>query len=304
MAKNIFFPYPVLKYDDTSGYNDNSILEIAYDDYEILSNNIQINVDLTLVSNTIKTWFINESAELFIKMCNDIYQVTEKIVLKDYCYKENGYYDNVYIKMPLEYFTENDELKIVAYIVAKKNFQFIYNDEFDSIFNVENFLYEINKNDILAISNEISLTYNATIDLIKICKSDKHDGKGYEIILNSPDYIQIMVSPQFNNAYAKISNYQKKVSNLISANLAFSAISYALTQICLSENKEDYKEKIWYKKLYNSIPKNNICDDLDDFIEEKGPDNFNIAEIYEYTHIIISNFIEKSILRIEEGIKK
>ena len=190
----------------------------------------------------------------------------------------------------MEKLSRLDNIKVSALLLADDSFELNKSQEMIAAYD-DAYQISIRKNDVLGISNVETIEYKTTADdFIKFTVS-KDITEGYVISLSSPNYIQILISQEFNSAYFRL-RQDKHMASILGSNIVFETVVYALIEIV--QNKEDYEENDWYS-IFANLFNVSIGTSLDDFVSLMNED-IDIAKIYAVAHTIVNNQIVNSVV--------
>lgn len=282
------YPYPVLCDEETS-YKDSVIFNITYVRNSFLGDKLVFELDINMNSESLKTLIIENKAKMYIKMQSNIYAFMVPIdVVTGKCY----------IDVEVSKIQVNDTLKFVAYILANENIELTYQEEMLDIYQGE-YIAKVRKKDVLAKSNEETLSYNASNnDFIRFSVVDELSGKGYCIRIYE-NYINVCVSPEFNGAYGIVKNNKKEICTVFDCHLVFEVFIFVLVKF-VQEN-EDYKGKEVYLLFEQIFIQTSGYKDMESFIANAVDDgNIDMTQIYEVAHKMVNNQIENSIVTVSK----
>lgn len=278
------FPYPVLLNEDSS-YIDKYVFNIDCSNQKISEGKIQFTINVNLNSNTLIQLVNAHKAIIIVKVVTDI---TTRI------FKFDSLDNYLTISVDIADAKKNDTMSIMCLIVAQEDGEINFNDELKPIYG-KDFISNNRKGDILAISNNIKfdiITNN--LDFIKLAVDPKLKS-GYKIRLNRNEYIEVSVSEEMNRAYALIKRNGNKIDSLkiFNSNLIFEVIVFILLE--LIGDYENYKEFEWCRQF--KLVLNSVNVDLEEFVLENVESEQKYENVYELSHLIINNQIEKSLIK-------
>ena len=279
------YPYPVLTEVD-SAYKKGVNFSIEFLKYTCKEDKVKLSIGVELNSETLKKHISENNAELVIKAVTDIRSLLFHV--KELC-------DNIEIEINSEDIRPNDTITLSAFVVAKENFEFAVSDEMEDYFG-QNFSIFLKKGDVLAISNTEKLNYNTTSnDFIMIRGSSEMAGKGMKINLNDQNHINILVSPEFKRAYAKLTD--PKISTTLGSHMVFEAFVYALVEI--AQEKEDHSNKEWYRLFSQALEVTGTNVDTFKVNAMDGRD-VDMAYVFQVAQEMINNSLETSIINVSK----
>ncbi len=284
------YPYPVLC-NSNSSYNQDISFDISYINHRCSSGMITFKFAVSNNSKTIDELLQSSNARCLLKMQTGIFTITKECELSP---------QSIELTIPSEKIKRNDELKITCFVVANCDFILKHSPEMIDIY-ADDYEVSLNKNDVLAISNTVSLSYNTSNnDFIKFEISEEMTDKGYKISFGS-NYIAVKVSPAFNESYGLLKNNNANTCSIFNSHLVFEVFVYTLIHLIQQEPDSDDFQTEWYS-LFEQLFLQTNSNDYDSF-EEFSSDvndqgNISIELIYEAANRMISNQIEKSLIHV------
>jgi len=277
------YPYPVLTEID-SAYKENINFNVEFSKYACNDNKITLSIGIMLNSETLKAHIQDKNAEMVVKVVTGIRSLLFHIEdIRDY----------IDLDINSEDIRANDTITLTAYVVTKKNFEFMVTDEMEDYFG-DKFSICLKKGDVLAVSNNEKLNYNTTTnDFIMISGSTEMTGNGIKVNLNDENHIYVLVGPEFKHAYATLNNPQ--ISTMLGSHLVFEAFVYTLVE--LAQEKEDHSNKEWYRLFVQALEVTG--ETLDDFrIRAMDDRNVDMSYVFKVAQDMISNSLETSVISI------
>lgn len=280
------YPYPVLTSQDSS-YKDEIVFEITYIKSSYTTDKISFEFDVKMNSEYIKSLIESEKAKMYIKMQSNIYACISELDIIE---------GNCCVEVRTEKIQINDNLNFNALIVATEELELAYHEEMLEIYR-NDYSPIVSKQSVLAVSNKESLSYNASNnEFIKFSVADEMSGNGYKIEIKH-NYINVVIGPEFNKAYAFIKNNKKEVCSVFDSHLIFEVFVYVLIEIV--QEYESYCEEDWYILFEQMFLQCSNYKDMESFIVDvKDENRIDISQIFEQAQRIVNNQIEGSIIMI------
>ena len=118
------YPYPVLTEID-SAYKENINFNVEFSKYACNDNKITLSIGIMLNSETLKAHIQDKNAEMVVKVVTGIRSLLFHIEdIRDY----------IDLDINSEDIRANDTITLTAYVVTKKNFEFMVTDEMEDYF--------------------------------------------------------------------------------------------------------------------------------------------------------------------------
>lgn len=286
--KIIDFPYPVLRTKSESGYIEDCKFELEYVESMYNGSGYDITLLLNFNCETLSKVFNERKADLYLSYTTKIGKDTFKV----------GDVEEVKFGINDDILMDKDDILITVYLIANCPLELDWNEEMDEIFFIDE-KYIIKKNDIMAISNTIDLSYNITGEsIIRIASSEELDDKGFKIDISLDNYITIKIGKDFNKAYT-ILQKEKPIKSILNSSLVFNSIVYVLTELAI-EGTESHKDKRWFSVIRDTFLKKGI--DIEEFLLD-NKEELDMDGIYEKTQIFMNNFFEKAVLASQKMVK-
>lgn len=286
--KDYNFPYPVLLED---GGNFNNAKFLVDYDIKINEGKLYIKCKVDLSCGTIEN-FINKD-EAFILF--HIEQRTLRKVQPCSLDKECN------IILPLEWFSPDYNIEIVAMIVAKKDIVFKYDDNMQIVYSYFDEDFCCKRGSILGYSNfeEFALPSSGKISSIFTLSEYKDpkeiaEGKPFKIELSN-DVIDILVLPKIKENFVKIREKHFDQNLILNSVFVYPAIEMAI--FAMFKNYESYKNLKWCIALSNKIAdaKKMSFDTL------LGMD-IEYDDIIDYTHVVLEDLLSEAFVDTSEGV--
>lgn len=287
----IKFPYPVLT-PEGSSYKENINFEIVFVRNFSFSEKMSFEFNVNMNSEVLKAMMENSEAKMYIKVQTSIFTEVQEVV---------DFTGNIQCSLAFENIESNDIIRFTGYVICNKNLIFGYNDElvdlYDSDYNVS-----LKKNDVLAISNEESLSYNSSNnDFIRFSPHTEQNGKGFYVSYET-NYITVHVGTDFNTAYGLVKNNHRDTCTIFDSHLIFEV--FVCTLIDLAQDFDEHKDSEWFK-LFEQIYMQVSDLKFEDFIEQFKADSFiDMQQIFEVAHRMTNNQIENSIISLSKREEK
>lgn len=236
-------------------------------------------------SDVLKRLINDNKASLILKVQTGFYARTFNINEVDGICK---------IGLETEKIESNDTLKFTAFILACDQLEYVANNEIIDIYG-KDYKILLRKNDILAISNTESLSYNSgNNDFIRFKVSPDQTGKCYSIRYEA-NYISVLVGPEFNVAYGIVKNSRRVVCSIFDSHLVFEVFVYTLLD--LVQQFDEYSDTEWFKLFEQIFDQTGEYESFEDFIKEaRDVDYIDMSIIYKIAHSMTSFQIENSLI--------
>lgn len=282
------YPYPVL-FNEDSSYNENITFEITYVKSVCIKGSVTLELNVSLNSETIIELINQGKAKMIIKVQTGFYSYAFDYVLGDETAKCEIEQDKI---------KSNDTINCTAYVVATEAIKLNYSSELLPLYD-KDYSVTLKQNDVLAISNTESLSYSTcNNDFIKFSVSEDMRNKGYEIVYKV-NYVNVIISPEFNVAYGKVKNNDKALCSVFDSHLIFEVLVYIL--IDLVQQYDEYKESQWYELFEQAFLQIGDYRKFEDFIlKAKDDEIIDLKMIYELAHKMINNQIENTLISVSK----
>ncbi len=285
MKPQFDFPYPILRNDYSSSYNENCHFLISdLGDAKFVDGFFIIDIQISIICNNIKNLIEAKNCNVYLMYLSENIRGCEKIY---------NYNEVFFLKLPVDKLKSIDKIYINATIIAEKDFELNYHEEMNQLFNFgEPFL--IFKKDILGESNKLEFIYNRTGDtIIQFNQVDEDDFKDFRVDLSGEDYIVIQISKSLNESYTSIKSNQKQKGTLsfVNSSIVHLAIVYVLANFSIN-GYENHLNKRWFSIMERAFSIKNIS--LKDELDIMN-NCLDIDKIYEFTQIFINHYFEKSL---------
>lgn len=298
MMRTSDFPYPVLRNDIkvATGYKEEYNFLLNIEDPDKVNEEYVFEATIENNSSVIKSMLESKKADIYWVYSTNIIRKTSKV---EYTSDDEIKFK---IKLPIADLQSFDEIKFLSLIIANKDFEQPYEEEFDDGYDL-GLNYYIARKDVLAISNDIIFTFNRTgKSIIKIQKSPDLD-QGIKVDISNDDYIIIQINPNFKEAYDIIMTNQSETKIPILTTISSSLIYFAMINVFIRLSNDGYSNhsyKRWYKVIKASLSNKNI--NLEEKIDDLSED-FDINKIYDFVNLFLNNYFEKTIIKCSEAIK-
>ena len=271
--------------EEATSYKNGIEFRIEYQREEYTKDSIVFVFDIYLNSKTIIDHIVTNNAKVVFKIQTGITAFTV----------DSNYEGRVSIEVSNDVIKSVDTVKITAYVVATNPLAIHYSNELDEVYK-QDYVISIKKNDILGISNSESFNVSRlNTDFIRIVPREDQSSKGYKIVLENDNCIQVIVGTEFNMAYSVIRNNKKELCMIFNSNFVFEIFVYALTNLIYKY--EDYKDYAWYGLFEQAFLQTTEYHSFTEFIEEaKDDEQINVDVIYDVAQKMVNNQIEKTVI--------
>lgn len=283
---------PVLTCERNSAYLENIKFEIGIAESIYEQNCVKLKLNINLNSNVLLHLLGKDILYIGIKIRTNLRTVFRKV-------KPSVVNSSAQIGIPSNTLERNDGIKCTAYLIANKDFEYLYNEELKQYFE-KTFKFQFKKEDLLAESNTAVASYSLNSEpFVSLNQIEGQDGKGLKFSIEGHNYINIQIGKVLNEAFSHIQKGNKPIraKGVLNSIFIFDALVYAIFKLIQSKNPQNSKDKEWYKAIEFCYSNSDLEDyeSFSNFIDAMIEDT-DVDEIFKVAQRIVNNCIERSIV--------